>query len=63
MTDIERFRRQLAAAGAAIPAELVDLIVTMAGPLLSLQEQLADLDLGDLEPFCPARRLPDDATG
>jgi hypothetical protein len=63
MTDRERFRRRLADAGAAIPAELVDLIATVAGPLLSLHEQLADLDLGDVEPFCPARQLPDDATG
>ena len=61
MTDIERLRRRLAAVEADIPEPLVELVVATAGPLLTQQERLADLDLGDLEPFCPARRLPDDA--
>ena len=61
MTDIERLRRRLVAVGAEVAAPFVELILATAGPLLSEQERLADLDLGDLEPFCPARRLPDDA--
>src|SRR5581483_11199199 len=45
MTDEERLRRRLIA----------------AGPLVAAMDELMRLDLGDAEPFCPARRLPDDA--
>jgi hypothetical protein len=61
MTDLDRLRRRLADVGADVPPELIGLIASLAGPLLTAHEQLAALDLGDAEPFCPARRLPDDA--
>ena len=61
-TDADRFRRRLAAAGATIPDEIVDILVVLAAPLISAQEHLTEIDLGDAEPFCPSRRLPDDAT-
>jgi hypothetical protein len=43
------------------PAELVDVIVAAAGPMISALDDLAALPLDDLEPFVPSRRLPDDA--
>ena len=61
MTELERLRRRLAAVDAAIPDELVEVIAAMAGAMLTAQQRLAALDFGDAEPFCPARRLVDDA--
>jgi hypothetical protein len=61
-SDIERFRQRLAAAGASIPEEIVEMVALLAGPMITSQEELAALDLGDAEPFCPSRRLVDDAT-
>jgi hypothetical protein len=61
MTDLERFRQRLAAAGASIPEPLIAAVALLAGPLVMAHERLAQLDLGDAEPFCPACRLPDDA--
>jgi len=61
MTETERLRQRLAAAGAEIPDALVELITAMAGPLLGAQDRLVELDLGTVEPFSPATRLVDDA--
>ena len=60
MTE-ELFRQRLAVAGADIPEDLLSIVFMTAGPLVSAVETLARLDLGDAEPFCPTRRLPDDA--
>ena len=59
MTDTERLRRHLAAAGATIPDELLEIVAAMVGSMLGAHERLPEL--GDIEPFCPARRLVDDA--
>lgn len=59
--DVERFRQRIAAAGARIPDEIVPVVAMLAGPLVTQQEALTRLDLGDLEPFVPALRLPADA--
>ncbi|HZP41251.1 MAG TPA: hypothetical protein VFD84_07045 [Candidatus Binatia bacterium] len=61
MTDEERLRRRLVAAGADIPDAALSLVLMAAGPLVAAMDELTRLDLGDAEPFCPARRLPDDA--
>jgi len=58
-----RLRERMAAAGIELPAELVDVIVMAAGPMITSLDALLALDLGALEPFSPARRLPDDAAG
>ena len=63
MQATERLRERMAAAGVELPPELVDVIVMAAGPMISSLDALLALDLGDLEPFLPARRLPDDAAG
>ena len=52
---------RLAAAGLDLPAELVPLIEQRLAPVLASFDALAALDLGDAEPFVPARRLVDDA--
>jgi hypothetical protein len=59
--DVERFRQRVLAAGADIPDEIVPVVATLAGPLVMQQEALTRLDLGDVEPFVPALRLPADA--
>jgi hypothetical protein len=61
MNDQERFGQRLAAAGAEVPDELVGLVSGVGGPLVLAIDHLLALDLGDTEPFLPARRLPDDA--
>jgi hypothetical protein len=61
MPGHEELRRRLAAAGADLPDELVDLVVQAAGALATALEDLVGLDLGDAEPFVPSRRLVDDA--
>ena len=58
-----RLRERMAAAGIELPAELVDVIVMAAGPMITSLDALLALDLGALEPFSPSRRLPDDAAG
>jgi len=63
MQATERLRERMAAAGVELPPELVDVIVMAAGPMITSLDALLALDLGDLEPFSPARRLPDDAAG
>ena len=63
MQASERLRERMVAAGVELPAALVDVIVTAAGPMITSLDALLALDLGDLEPFSPARRLPDDAAG
>ena len=52
---------RLAAAGLDLPAELVAVIEQRLVPVLASLDALAALDLGDTEPFTPARRLVDDA--
>ena len=61
MTDSNDLRRRLAAVGAVIPDELIDVVAAMAGPMLAAHERLTELDLGECEPFSPYRRLVDDA--
>ena len=61
MSDRERFRERLAACGADVPAELVDVVLLAAGPMVTALDALVALDLADVEPFVPARRLPEDA--
>ena len=63
MQATERLRERMAAAGVELPPELVDVIVMAAGPMITSLDALLALDLGDLEPFSPAGRLPDDAAG
>jgi len=58
----EKFRQRLAAARVDLSAELIDLVVATAGPLVTALDDLAALALGETEPFSPARRLPDDAS-
>ena len=58
-TDV--LRERLAACGAELPLELLDLIVAVAGPLLTALDDLLTLDLGDVEPFVPTVRLVADA--
>src|SRR5207245_25857 len=54
-------RERMAAAGIELPPELIDVVATAAGLMITSLDALLSLDLGDLEPFSPARRLPDDA--
>jgi hypothetical protein len=56
-----RLRERMAAEHVDVPAELVDVIVAAAGPMIGALDDLAALPLDDLEPFVPSRRLPDDA--
>jgi hypothetical protein len=51
----------MAAAGVELPGALADLVVAAAGPMITSLDDLAAVPLDDLEPFAPARRLPDDA--
>jgi hypothetical protein len=39
---------------------MLDAVAAVAGELMTAYERLAALDLNDVEPFCPARRLVDD---
>ena len=61
MQVTERLRARMAAAGVELPRELIDVVAMAAGPMITALDALLALDLGDLEPFSPARRLPDDA--
>jgi len=61
MSERDRFRDRLAACGADIPAELVDVVLLAAGPMVTALDVLVALDLAEVEPFVPARRLPADA--
>jgi hypothetical protein len=58
MDDAERLRQRLAAAGAEIPSEIVDLVVIAAGPLVTALDDLVTLDLADVEPFTPGLLVP-----
>jgi hypothetical protein len=58
---VDRFRTRLAAAGADVPDEFLGLVLAMAGPLVTAIDALAALDLRDVEPFVPSRRLVEDA--
>ena len=61
MRDGGDLRRRMTAAGVDLPAELADLVVAAAGPMITSLDELATVPLDGLEPFAPARRLPDDA--
>jgi len=61
MQERDRFRERLAACGADIPPDLVDIVLLAAGPMVTSLDALVALDLADVEPFIPARRLPLDA--
>ncbi len=61
MQVTERLRARMAAAGVELPPELIDVVAMAAGPMITSLDALVALDLADLEPFSPARRLPDDA--
>ena len=61
MLEGEAFRRRMTAAGVDLPAELADVVVMAAGPMITSLDELAAVPLDGLEPFVPARRLPDDA--
>ena len=63
MSDADTLRQRMIAAGVDLPAEVVDLVLASAGPLISSFDALLTVALGDLEPFLPTRRLPDDAAG
>jgi hypothetical protein len=58
--DLETLRRELGPLG--LPPAVVDRVLLAAGSLVMAIDDLAALDLGDLEPFAPALRLPEDAT-
>ena len=60
MIDRQWLQSQLADLG-DVPDEVLDMVLQVAGPLLERHERLLALDLNDVEPFCPARRLSDDA--
>jgi hypothetical protein len=61
MDDLAAFRTRLALAGATIAEDLLPFVHAMFGPLIDATGALATMDLADLEPFAPARRLVDDA--
>jgi hypothetical protein len=61
MGDGGDLRRRLLAAGVDLPEELTDVVVAAAGPMVTSLDELAAIAVGDLEPFTPARRLPEDA--
>lgn len=51
----------MTAAGVDLPAGIADLVVMAAGPMITSLDELATVALDGLEPFVPARCLPDDA--
>jgi hypothetical protein len=57
MGEAERLRERLAAAGAEIAPEIVELVVAAAGALVTSLDDLGALDLGDVEPFTAALLL------
>ena len=61
MQATERLRERMAAAGVELSPELIEVVAMAAGPMITSLDALLSLDLSDLEPFAPARRLPDDA--
>jgi hypothetical protein len=61
MGTAETLRNRLSAAGVNLPEDLTEAILLSAGPLVGALDELATLDLGDVEAFCPACRLPADA--
>jgi hypothetical protein len=61
MSDGEKLRQRMIAAGVDLPPEIADVVVLAAGPMITALDALAAVPLGDIEPFLPARRLPDDA--
>ncbi|HEV7732503.1 MAG TPA: hypothetical protein VGR62_10100 [Candidatus Binatia bacterium] len=61
MDDLDGFRQRLLAAGVQLPDAVVPMIAVLAGPMVTALDALAALDLGDVEPFDPARMLVRDA--
>jgi hypothetical protein len=62
MGDGTDLRRRMLAAGVDLPDDLTDMVVAAAGPMVTSLDELAAVALDDVEPFAPARRLPDDAS-
>jgi len=63
MREAEDLRQRMIAAGVDLPAEIIDMVVIAAGPMVTSLEDLVALAPEGIEPFTPARRLPDDAAG
>jgi hypothetical protein len=63
MDDVERFRARIAAAGAAVPEEILGLVAAQFAPMLDALDALLNLDLGEVEPFVPTPQLARDAEG
>jgi hypothetical protein len=61
MSDAERLRQRLAAAGVDLPAQLVDLVIVAGGTAVTALDELVAVAPPDAEPFVPARQLADDA--
>ena len=61
MVDVATLGARLRAVGAELPDELLPLVTPLIAPLLEALDALGALDLGDFEPFVPARQLVDDA--
>ncbi len=61
MDDLDDFRQRLVAAGVQLPDEVLPLLAVIAGPMVTALDALTALDLGDVEPFDPARVLVGDA--
>lgn len=61
MDDLDRFRQRLVAAGVQLPDDMLPLLAVIAGPMVAALDGLIALELGDVEPFDPARVLVRDA--
>lgn len=61
MSDADRFRERLAAAGVDLPGGVIDLVIATAGATVTALDELLAVVPSGVEPFVPARQLPDDA--
>ncbi|MFN8543891.1 MAG: hypothetical protein U0807_06770 [Candidatus Binatia bacterium] len=61
MTDVDDLRARLSAAGVDLPADVIPFVAPLLGALIQGLDLLVTLDLGDVDPFVPARQLVDDA--
>jgi len=60
VSDRERLRQRMAAAGVDLPPEMIDLVIAAGGATISALDELVVLAPPDAEPFVPARQLSDD---
>ncbi len=51
----------MTAVGVDLPAEIVDLVIAAGGATITALDDVVAHAPADVEPFVPARRLPDDA--